>query len=173
MGNVILGLLLLRPMSLYDLVRAFEAGVALFYSASSGSIKRSLDDMLTRALVEADPVRPGTRGRKVYRVTPAGRQAFRDWMFAAPTESDVDRAILSRLYFLGLLDPSEREDVLVHIRRRLEAELSRLEEIGRRVDDTRIPEEMTDVARYQRATLDYGLASCQHALDWISARLAV
>ncbi len=91
MANVILGLLLLRPMSLYDLVRAFEAGVSLFYSASPGSITRALGGLQSRALVEVDPVQPGTRGRKVYRPTPQGRAVFREWMLTEPAESDTDR----------------------------------------------------------------------------------
>lgn len=48
-AKVVLGLLRLRPMSLYDLVQAFGAGVSLFYSASAGPIKRALDDLVARA----------------------------------------------------------------------------------------------------------------------------
>ena len=40
---VILGLLHIARMSLYDLMKAFEAGASLFYGSSAGSIKRSLD----------------------------------------------------------------------------------------------------------------------------------
>lgn len=171
MANVILGLLLLRPMSLYDLVRAFEAGVSLFYSASPGSITRALGGLQSRALVEVDPVQPGTRGRKVYRPTPQGRAVFREWMLTEPAESDTDRAILSRLYFLGLLEASERGAVLTSIRRRLEADLTRLETIEREIAGTEIPEALADVARYQRATLDYGIASYRHSLDWVAGNL--
>lgn len=42
MANVILGLLMLWPQSLYELTKSFEAGISLFYSASTGSIKRAL-----------------------------------------------------------------------------------------------------------------------------------
>lgn len=108
MANVILGLLLLSPMSLYDLLQAFGAGVSLVYSASSGSIKRALDDLVARGLVEVDQVRPGARGRKVHRVNDAGRQAFETWMRSELTEPDSERAVLSRLYFLGLLDDAGR-----------------------------------------------------------------
>ncbi|MBF0697126.1 PadR family transcriptional regulator [Actinomyces bowdenii] len=172
MANVILGLLLLRTMSLYDLVRAFEAGVSLFYSASSGSIKRALDDLRSRGLVEAEPVRPGTRGRKAYRVTKAGRHAFEQWMLSTPAESDAERAMLSRLYFLGLLEAPERSRVISAIRTRLEADLARLEAVSRQVDDVQVPADMEEVARYQRVTLDYGLASYRHALEWVRNHLA-
>lgn len=171
MGNVILGLLLLRPMSLYDLVRAFGAGVSLFYSASSGSIKRALGDLVARGLVEVDEVRPGTRGRKVHRVNAAGRSAFEAWMRAEPSEPDVDRAVLSRLYFLGLLEPADRAEVVAGIGWRLDAELARLEEVERKVDGAEVPEDLAEVARYQRLTLELGIVSCRHTRAWVEARL--
>ena len=58
MAHVILGLLLIAPQSLYGLVKAFEAGVSLFYSASSGSIKRALDGLLAQGLIEVASVEP-------------------------------------------------------------------------------------------------------------------
>ena len=59
MANVILGLLLLAPMSLYDLIKAFEQGISLFYSASSGSIKRALDGLLKKGYIVVADVQPG------------------------------------------------------------------------------------------------------------------
>ncbi|MEE2047557.1 PadR family transcriptional regulator, partial [Nocardiopsis tropica] len=100
MAHVILGLLLIAPQSFYDLIKGFEAGVALFYSASSGSIRRALDSLLARGAIEVASVEPGGRGRKVYRVTGAGREEFRAWMTGDPTGSDLETAALSRLFFL-------------------------------------------------------------------------
>lgn len=173
MANVILGLLLLRPMSLYDLVRAFGAGVSLFYSASAGSIKRALDDLVARGLVDVDEVRPGTRGRKVHRVNAAGRRAFEAWMRSELTEPDAERAALSRLYFLGLLDASERQGVVERIRGRMKADLARLEDLGREIDGVEVPEELAEVARFQRLTLEWGIASCCGALTWVDENLMV
>lgn len=171
MANVILGLLLLRPMSLYDLVRAFGAGVSLFYSASSGSIKRALDDLVARGLVDVDEVCPGTRGRKVHRVNDAGRTAFETWMRSELTEPDAERAALSRLYFMGLLDASERQGVVEHIRRRMKADLARLEDLEREIDGVEVPEGLVEVARFQRLVLEWGIASHRSAQEWADEHL--
>lgn len=171
MANVILGLLLLRAMSLYDLIRAFEQGVSLFYSASSGSIKRALDGLLAKGQVEVASSPSAARGRKEYRVTPAGREAFRAWMLGELNEADLETAALSRLYFLGLLDSSERSAVANHIQARLLADLDRLEELERRVTDVEVPDALADVAVYQRMTLDYGLASHRFAANWFREHL--
>lgn len=171
MAHVILGLLLLAPQSLYDLVKSFEAGVSLFYSASTGSIKRALDRLLAEGRIEVASTDTGARGRKVYRVTDAGRAAFRTWMTGELTGPDPETAALSRLYFLGLLDPAERPGVLRRTAERIEADLDRLTTLAGTLDTVEVPPGLEDVARYQRATLDYGVAAHRQALDWFRAAL--
>ncbi|QOC91764.1 PadR family transcriptional regulator [Micromonospora craniellae] len=166
MAHVILGLLLLAPQSLYSLIKSFEAGVALFYSASSGSIKRALDTLLGKGLIEVASTEPGGRGKKVYRVTEAGRQEFHRWMTGELSGADLETATLSRLFFLGLLDPADRAPVLRRIQERAAADLAELTALKERLDTIEVPAEFRDVAAYQRATLDYGIASGLHALTW-------
>ncbi|GAA0924477.1 PadR family transcriptional regulator [Nonomuraea longicatena] len=171
MAHVILGLLLIAPQSFYDLIKGFEAGVALFYSASSGSIKRALDTLLARGFIEVASVEAGGRGRKVYRLTDTGREEFRAWMTGEPAGPDLETAALSRLYFLGLLEPAERVPVLRRITARIEADLDRLSALDRHLDTLEISEENRDVAAHQRATLDYGIASHRFTLDWFRDHL--
>ncbi|GAA4196019.1 helix-turn-helix transcriptional regulator [Streptosporangium oxazolinicum] len=170
MAHVILGLLLIAPQSFYDLIKGFEAGVALFYSASSGSIKRALDTLLARGFIEVASVEAGGRGRKVYHLTDAGREEFHAWMTGEPTGPDLETAALSRLYFLGLLEPVERVAVLRRITARIEADLAALSALDKQLDKhfdaLDVPEEHRDLATHQRATLDYGIASHRFALDW-------
>lgn len=165
MAHVILGLLLIAPQSLYDLIKSFEAGVSLFYSASSGSIKRALDGLLAEGHIEVAST-DGARGRKVYRVTEAGHHAFRAWMTENWSSADVETAALSRVHFLGLLETHERAPVLRRVVERTEAGLAQLQQLARRIDEIEIAEEHRDIARYQLATLDYGLGSYTHALTF-------
>lgn len=171
MAHVILGLLLIAPQSLYDLVKSFEAGVSLFYSASSGSIKRALDGLLDRGAIEVASVDAGARGRKVYRVTEAGRREFEGWMTGEVTGPDLETAALARLYFLGLLPAADRAPVLQAVVDRLAAELDRFRALDAQLDGVEIPAGLEDVATHQRATLDYGIASLRHALDWFGEHL--
>ncbi|MEU4324752.1 PadR family transcriptional regulator [Nonomuraea dietziae] len=166
MAHVILGLLLIAPQTFYDLIKGFEAGVALFYSASSGSIKRALDSLLARGLIEVASIEAGGRGRKVYRLTDAGRQEFRAWMTGELTGPDLETAALSRLYFLGLLEPAERLPVLRRITARIETDLAALSALDEHLDTLDVAEEHRDLVTHQRATLDYGIASYRFTLDW-------
>lgn len=169
MAHVILGLLLIAPQSLYDLVKNFEAAVSLFYSASSGSIKRALDALLARGAIEVQSQQPGARGRKVYRVTPAGRAEFDAWMTGELTGSDLETAALSRLFFLGLLEEPERGPVLQRVVGRLRTDLAALESLDQHLAGVRFAPEHREIAHFQMATLQYGLASHRRALEWFSS----
>ncbi|GAB3483495.1 PadR family transcriptional regulator [Nocardiopsis coralliicola] len=170
MAHAILGLLLIAPQSLYDLVKSFESGVSLFYSASSGSIKRALDALLERGAIEVEREEPGARRRKVYRATDAGRAEFREWMLGEPAGPDAEAAALPRLFFLGLLEPGERAPVLQAATARFEADLDRLTAVAHRIEGLEVPDRHREVLAYQLRTLDYGLAAHRFALDWFRAR---
>ncbi|MGI6879947.1 helix-turn-helix transcriptional regulator [Microbacterium sp. gxy059] len=170
MSNVILGLLMLWPQSLYELTKNFEAGISLFYSASTGSIKRSLDRMLADGHIGVAS-QDGPRGKKTYAITEAGREKFRNWMLAELPSSDFETAVLARTYFLGLLQPHERPTVVAHIEERIRSELGRLERLEAQALTLDVPEGFEDVAAHQLATLQYGLASCRTALAWSKEHL--
>lgn len=170
MANVILGLLMLWPQSLYELTKSFEAGISLFYSASTGSIKRALDRLSSAGFVELGE-ESGPRGKKLYSITDAGRGEFRRWMLSEVDGSDVETAVLSRVYFLGLLEPQARAEVGSRIRRRISADLAQLQAFESQVGGTAIPEGYEAVAEYQFATLRYGLAAQRMALEWAESQL--
>ncbi|MDO4243935.1 MAG: hypothetical protein Q4C85_09310 [Actinomyces sp.] len=76
------------------------------------------------------------------------------------------------MYFLGLLDPPGRAEVVAHIDHRMGAELARLEELGREIDGGEVPEDLADVAHFQRLALEWGIASHRHARAWMGDHLA-
>lgn len=170
MAHVILGLLLIAPQSLYDLVKNFEASVSLFYSASSGSIKRALDGLLRQGLIEVAGADAGARGRKAYRVTKAGRAEFAAWMTAEPSRGDIEVAVLPRIHFLGLLPAERRPEVLRLAVARIEQDLARLASLEAELGE--VAEAPHEVARYQLSTLDYGIGAHRHALAWARRLLA-
>ena len=170
MANVILGLLMLWPQSLYELTKSFEAGISLFYSASTGSIKRALDRLLAAGHIEAAD-ETGPRGKKLYSVTASGRALFRQWMVGEIVGRDIDTAVLPRVYFLGLLEHEERAEVGQRIRYRISEDLAQLQAFEAHIGANEIPEGYEAVARYQFATLRYGVAAHNTALEWAESQL--
>ncbi|WIY82688.1 PadR family transcriptional regulator [Propionimicrobium sp. PCR01-08-3] len=170
MAHVILGLLMLWPQTLYELTKNFQAGVSLFYSASTGSIKRALDKLLANGEITVDS-KTGPRGKRPYRITAAGRAQFRSWMLDDLDTGGMETEMLARVYFLGLLEPAERSQVAEQIRRRIGEDLDRLERLEVQVRAASVADGFEDVATYQRATLKYGLAAHRVALAWADDEL--
>lgn len=168
MKQVILGLLLLQPMSLYDLHKAFQAGISLFYSASFGSIQRSLTQLVEDGLVVAS-VSPGDpRGKKLHTITERGEAAWRAGMLAPLEGSDTETAMLARVYFLGLLDQADREAAVSLLSARVSADLEALRAVAAELDAMEVPTGFAEPFAFQRATLDYGLRSHELAAEWIA-----
>ncbi|MBS3180402.1 MULTISPECIES: PadR family transcriptional regulator [unclassified Pseudoclavibacter] len=165
MRFVILGLLLGGPLSLYEVQRRFASVISLFYSASSGSIQRALRTLTEDGFVTVAEDTDSPRYRKLHHVTTEGRAAWRSWMLEPITGSDLEQAMLARVFFLGHLPESgERMLVLATIRTRADAELERLDAIAATRPDAA---ELARVQMFPFATLDYGVRSTRLALEWL------
>lgn len=168
MQQVILGLLILHgPLSLYAVQRHFQQGVSLFYSASFGSIQRALRQLADAGLATVSVAPGDARGSKPYTITDAGRTAWQEWMAAPIAGADIETIALAKTFFLGLVDdPSARAAAIDTILARVGTDLATLEEVERQLDAAEVPAELAEIARYQRATLEYGVRSHRLALEW-------
>ncbi len=106
-GPALLGLLMAGPRHGYELHRDFRAGLGRVWqiglSQLYAQLKRLAEAGLVTVETEAQPSRPP---RKVYRLTPAGREAFLAWLQRpTPHVRGIRLEFLARLYFyreLGL-----------------------------------------------------------------------
>lgn len=167
MQFLILGVLLHRPLSLYDVHKHFAGTISLFYAASFGSIQRALGQLDTHGWVRVEDAADSRRGKKLYVVTEAGEGAWREWMRSAITGSDPEPTMLARMYLLGRLPAGERPECLRVIRERIEGDAGQLHALAGALDTAEIPESVREDYRYRRATLDYGIRSHALALAWL------
>jgi DNA-binding PadR family transcriptional regulator len=72
----ILGFLMESEMTGYDLKRRFHDPIGFFYRASDGSLYPALKKLAHDAMVTMRAERHGRRARKVYAITPKGREYF-------------------------------------------------------------------------------------------------
>lgn len=108
MENLILGLLLLSPMTGYELQQFIKKNLALICSHSAGSVQAALSKLEKDGKVTASETAAGKRRKKTFFITDAGRSAFSHWV-AQPMQADkVKNMELSRLFFAGLARPEER-----------------------------------------------------------------
>lgn len=171
MEFVILGLLALRAMTVYEINKALERGVSLFYSASFGSINAAIDRMLAKGWISGQEAVENGRNKRVFHLTPAGRQAFQDWLASEIEAEKVKDPALTRLYFLGFSDPEERVRVLEAHLQNLRQTLGKLDVIHQQTANMQIPAELQKVAKFQLLTLQYGRDFYAFNIRWYEALL--
>jgi DNA-binding PadR family transcriptional regulator len=154
----LLGLLLERPMTGWDLMAAAQERIGEFWTITQSQVYRELTAMAARGLVAAGP--PGPRDRKPYEVTPAGRAAFADWLESGPGEDQVRIPLLLTIAFAGHL-PAGRLAEIIEDRRAVHAE--RLERYLAGREWLRAAD---GVEAARLATLEFGIRHEQAVLDW-------
>lgn len=167
MQFLILGILIGGPLSLYDVHKRFAGGISLFYAASFGSIQRALRQLEAQGWAIATDAADSRRRKKLYVVTDAGRQAWRDWMRRPIAGSNAESTMLAKVYLLGRLPEDERAECLAQIRGRLVEDAAALTSLAADLDTAEVPDDARDVYGYRRATLDYGIRSHSLALQWL------
>lgn len=167
MEFVILGLLMIQPMTYYELNRSFKQGISLFYSASYGSLQTTGRKLLDKGhLVFVESVERG-RHKKTFHITESGAKAFLEWMGSDIPASRLETVALTRLYFLGMIgDPDRKRRIADRIVEAIESSLEEMEATRQGLEALRIPEEYLPIFRYQKLTADYGIMSHRAALDW-------
>ena len=114
-ARVILGLVASGPRTGYDVKRIADSSTRFFWGASYGQIYPELRRLEGEGLIESSEEPRGRVRRRVYRITPAGTRAVREWLLDTETAFEIRDEGLLRLFFGDLLEP---EDVLELVRRR-------------------------------------------------------
>ena len=114
---VILGLLARRPLSGYDIKAVVDRSTRFFWAASYGQIYPELSRLEAAGLIEGEDSPNGRRARRVYRLTPAGRDALVDWLSGPIETVELRDESLLRLFFADAL-PREQALLLLEGRKR-------------------------------------------------------
>src|SRR5262245_66602910 len=91
---VLLGLLASGPRSGYGIKKVVDRSTRFFWAASYGQIYPELKRLEADGLIEGEDRPNGGRSRRVYSLTPAGREALLEWMRSEVTTRQVRRHAL-------------------------------------------------------------------------------
>jgi DNA-binding PadR family transcriptional regulator len=156
-AGALLGLLRDGPRSGYDLVAEAEQVIGGFWTITRSQVYRELAALADRGLL--DRGRTGPRDRQPYRLTTAGRAAFRRWVNTSPEPENLRIPLLLRLTFADAIEPGQLQAMLsehhaVHQRR-----LAAYRAMDRQLAAAGVPEE-------KRATLAFGISYETAVLRW-------
>lgn len=171
MDKLILGLLILKSRTIYEIRSKFEQRLDLMYSSSMGSIQAALRKLLTLGYVRCRSYEEGRRQKKEYMITESGREAFYQWVNAPFETVQMKNPELARFYFMGLSDRGTRsERIRGHLFRlkELHASLKLLYEEGEKLTPTK---EYADLFQYQFLTVKYGMDLTAFEIEWFTKLL--
>src|SRR5919201_1106932 len=167
---VVLGLLALRPRSGYDIKAVVDRSTRFFWAASYGQIYPELKRLEAEGLVEGEDRPNGGRSRRVYSLTPAGRDALVDWLLGDTVTIEYREESLLRLFFADAL-PHEQALLLLEGRMRGHEEyLETLRAIDARPGED--PPFVDLVLRWGIAFNEWGAQWCEEQLKRLSTKAA-
>ena len=167
----LLGLLMDRPMTGWDLVAAAERRVGAFWTITRSQVYRELAGMETAALVVAGPVE--SRDRKPYDLTDRGRELFAEWVAADPGPDQVRIPLLLTLSFARHLAPDRVRTLLLDARHEHAARLAEYEGHRRSIHDAGSADASVvgPEDRFRAATLGFGLHHERAVVAWLDELL--
>ncbi|WP_084758074.1 PadR family transcriptional regulator [Clostridium sp. Marseille-P2415] len=196
MEKIILGMLMMRGLTIYEMKMFIDDNLASMCSNSSGSIHTAIRKMLEKEFIrykEED-------NKKIYFITGKGREAFNNWILQPMDRTRAKNIELSKMFFFGLSDPAKRKGIIKEYIERLKEEHSKLKAIYKKIildkdnimdngikmaeDDPwneegfkkntftgSIEDTISDVYKYQLAILQYGMESIEFEIGWYSKYL--
>ena len=160
MENVILGLLILQPLTIYDINSAFKQGISLFYSASYGSIQSAIKKLLNKGFITFTEGIENGRNKKTYSIRKQGSEFFFKWMKSDIANRNNESIISAKVYFLGLIeDIEEKKTILRDIISIYEDLQSALADIKEETSTIEIEDGQKEVFKFRMKSLDHGLLS--------------
>lgn len=191
MEKVILGMLMLRGMTIYEIKLFINTKLESMCSSSSGSIHSAIKKLLEKNYIEYSE----EENKKIYYITGQGRAAFNSWIHEPMDHKKAKNMELSKLFFLGMSDPKSREDFIKAYIKDIEEELESLKQIlevtkinqeevirlsgktiyddiwnkegiKKNLYDRDLQEMALDIYYYQMACLQYGIESAKFEIKW-------
>jgi DNA-binding PadR family transcriptional regulator len=156
----LLGFLHDGTLSGYELAATAQRVIGEFWSLTQSQVYRELVWMAEAGLVV--PGERGSRDRRPYALTDAGRAAFSEWIDRPPGQETIRHPLLLTVSFGRHLSPA-RLSAFVRQHREIHAERLRTYEQQARAAETAPAEDMDP---FRTATLAFGIAYERAVMDW-------
>ncbi|MFE3290253.1 PadR family transcriptional regulator [Rhodococcus sp. NPDC059234] len=163
----ILGLLLESPMHGYELRKRLTGLLGAFRAFSYGSLYPTLRRMQSDGLIAEDMSPAGAsmrRARRVYELTPAGRQRFAELVADTGPQNYTDDGFGVHLAFFSRTPAEARMRILEGRRRQVEERREGLRDAIGRASGS--------LDRYTRQLHQLGLESSEREVRWLNELIA-
>lgn len=166
MDTLILGLLMIRDFTVYEIQGFLKKGMYLMYSSSMGSIQAAVKKLMTNGYAGCTQKVENGKNKKVYSITSAGRQYFLQWISEPMKAEKMQNIELSKLFFMGFAQKEKREELVQGYIASLEEKLQTLQQVQQSTNQVLVEEPLQEIAFFQHATIQYAIDSAKFELQW-------
>ncbi|MCL2212582.1 MAG: PadR family transcriptional regulator [Oscillospiraceae bacterium] len=156
---ILIGTVLERPLTGYDMKKEIEMGVGNFYKASYGSLYPALKKLTEQGMLAMTEETWGGRVKKYYVATQAGKAEFMEWL----AQPDCDSPLV-QIYFFDYLPAELRQKRIAEIEHKQALAIHHLEQLEKQL----VAEIDLHNDYFGMSTLYYGLAVGRISLRWLA-----
>ncbi len=166
----ILGFLNYQPFTGYDLKKIFDNSVHHFWTADQSQIYRTLTRLTQQGLARVEIVEQVDRpDRKVYSITPAGRQALSEWLRGPFPFEETRSASLIQVFFAGQLSDQEIIEKFESAAGKIRALLGHYQDVPLVIADYVQSVGTPREGFCWMLTLEFGIRNAQTTLEWMES----
>lgn len=194
MDKIILGILMLKRLTVYEIRGIIKKNFQAMCSDSLGSIQAAIKKLLAAQMITCSEYVEKSVNKKQYSITDKGRKAFLDWLHTPAAVSNPKNMEFGKLLFMGLVPAEKRLSLVGESIALLEEELAELLELQTSLqavneekewmkaywkNDTEyllgiqnatqtsdIVENVNGIVDFQILTLQYGIDSTRFQIEW-------
>lgn len=166
MDYIILGLLLLKSRTIYQLRERIDKGLNIMYSSSMGSIQAAVKKLLNNGYIQYREIVENGKYKKIYSVTESGKQHFFEWVNMPMGTQNSKNPELAKLYFMGFSSREKRKESLQKYISQLKEQYDALDVICKEGENASVSDEDKDIILYQLAAARYGRDFMEFNIKW-------
>lgn len=159
---IILGFLMERPASGYDLKQYMSETTSYFFDASYGSIYPALKRLEDKGCIHSAGQINGGKFKKLYSITEQGRECFLKWLKQPVRFAETRLDYLVPFFFYDYLDPETADKNLAQFMEDVQTGLNALRLQKQRLDDT-CPKASQS---FRYSVLEYGIRYYETVTGW-------
>lgn len=166
--KLILGMLLYKNLTIYDMKKALDEGINQFFTTSFGALHPAVNKLMDRGFTDAVKVLENGRAKKVYSLTDSGKAYFLEWLEKDISMSKVQEEGLLRVFFYKELSKRKQISLLQKYVNEMKERVVALKHIKafQQTAKKEIPKKYVEAFNYRVTTIDFGLGYYTFAIEW-------
>ncbi len=158
--KILLGFLMDGPKTGYQVRALMEKSTSFFFNTSYGSIYPAFQKLESGGFVRVEERVESGKLKKIYSLTPAGEELFREWLGQGISLSRVRDEALLKIFFYDFLPQQERRRRIGDYIRDLEGQVEELKAL--QVNLQSLPVDFCKMA-----TLRFGIDYYSFVREWL------